>query len=181
MVSYIDYLNDLRVKNKIRGDSSMLVYDSFRGHLEKLIKEKFRESGIHLAVIPGGLTSVCQPLDVLINKPFKDNLRKEWHEWMASGGAGETAAGNLHRTSFSNVCLWVKRAQEGISTEVIIESFKKCKLSNDLGSDSEVSDYSISNNIDRDIDVHDINDDDDIDDNDDDEINDNDEVIGEDM
>jgi len=50
-----------------------------------------------------------------------------------------------------------------------------------LGSDSEVSDYSISNNIDRDIDVHDINDDDDIDDDDDDEINDDDEVIGEDM
>ena len=77
MIRYIDYLNDLRVKNKVRGDSSMLVYDSFRGHLEKSIKEKFYESSIHLAVIPGGLTNVCQPLDVSVNKPFKDNLRKE--------------------------------------------------------------------------------------------------------
>ena len=137
MIRYVDYLNDLRIENEIRENSSILVYDSFRGHLEKSVKEKFRNSGIHLAVIPGGLTSVCQPLDVSINKPFKDNLRKEWHAWMASGGAGETAAGNLRRASFSDVCLWVKRAWEGISTEVIFESFKKCKISNDLDLDSE--------------------------------------------
>ncbi|CAB4438942.1 unnamed protein product [Rhizophagus irregularis] len=60
-----------------------------------LQKKKFHESGFNLAVIPGGLTSICQLLDVLINKPFKDNLHKEWHTWMASGGAGETAAVNL--------------------------------------------------------------------------------------
>ena len=58
MIRYIDYLNDLRVKNKVREDSSMLVYDSFRGHLEKSIKEKFYESGIHLMIIPGGLTNM---------------------------------------------------------------------------------------------------------------------------
>jgi hypothetical protein len=138
MVKYVDYLNEIRVNNQ--GDPSMLVYDSFRGHLEASIKEKFRVSGVQLAVIPGGLTSICQPLDVSINKPFKDNLRKEWHAWMVSGGAGETTSGNLRRASFSDVCLWVKRAWEGISTEIIIESFRKCNISNDLESDSEITD-----------------------------------------
>src|SRR6218665_2361404 len=38
-----------------------------------------------MAVIPGGLTSVLQPLDVCLNKPFKDRLRKMWVEWMTSG------------------------------------------------------------------------------------------------
>jgi hypothetical protein len=110
MQRYVDYLNDIRVKNRTRENSAMLVYDSFRGHLEDSIKEKFRESGVYLAVIPGGLTSKCQPLDVSINKPFKDNLRKEWHSWMAGGGAGETVSGNLRRASLSDVCLWVKRS-----------------------------------------------------------------------
>ena len=87
IIRYIDYLNDLRVKNKVRRDSSILVYDSFRGYLEKSIKKKFYKSGIHLAVILSGLTNVCQPLDVSVNKPFKDNLRKEWHKWIASGDA----------------------------------------------------------------------------------------------
>ena len=31
--------------------------------------------------IPGGLTSVLQPLDVCLNKPFKDRVRKMWSEW----------------------------------------------------------------------------------------------------
>lgn len=56
----------------------MIVYDSFKGHLEESVKNKFRESDFDLVVIPGRLTSICQPLDVAI-KPFKDNLRKEWH------------------------------------------------------------------------------------------------------
>ena len=105
MIKYVDYLNELRVKNETWEDSSMLVYDSFRGHLKKSVKQKFCESGIHLAIIPDGLTNICQPLDVSINKPFKDKLHKKWHTWMTNGGAGETAAGNLRCASFSDVCL----------------------------------------------------------------------------
>jgi len=72
-----------------------MVYDSFSEHLEESIKKDFSNSGIDLAVIPDGLTSICQPLDVAINKLFKDNLRKEWHFWMANSNAGQTVKGNL--------------------------------------------------------------------------------------
>ena len=126
---YVDYLVDKINEFEL---PKMMVYDSFKGHLEESVKKKFRENGFDLAVIPGGLTSICQPLDVAINKPFKDNLRKEWHLWMASGGAGETAAGNLRRARLSEVCGWVKRAWDNIPDEVIIQSFKKCGISNSL-------------------------------------------------
>jgi hypothetical protein len=66
-------------------ESAMMVYDSFCGNLEESVKIKFKQHNFHLAVIPAGLTSVYQPLDVSINKPFKDNLQKEWHEWMSRG------------------------------------------------------------------------------------------------
>ena len=129
MKNYVDYL----VEEVDEPDlPKMMVYDSFRGHLEESVKNKFRESGFDLAVIPGGLTSICQPLDVAINKPFKDNLRKEWHLWMANGGAGETTAGNLRHARLSEVCGWVKRSWDNISDEIIIQSFKKCGISNSL-------------------------------------------------
>ena len=92
----------------------------------------------------GGLTSICQPLDIAINKPFKDNLRKEWHIWMADGGAGETAKGNLRRARFSDVCSWVKKSWERIPDEIIIESFKTCEISIDFDSDLEILDKIIS-------------------------------------
>ncbi|CAG8555441.1 5815_t:CDS:2, partial [Scutellospora calospora] len=115
-------------RNHEHKTSAMMVYDSFSGHLEDSVKKKFRENGYNLAVIPGGLTSICQPLDIAINKPFKDHLRKEWYIWMSKGGAGKTTKGNLRHARISDVCRWIKNSWKNISTEIIIRSFEYCGL-----------------------------------------------------
>jgi hypothetical protein len=56
--------------------SSLLVWDSFRGHLGDDTKRILTEMKTDLAVIPGGLTPVLQPLDVSVTKPFKEYVRK---------------------------------------------------------------------------------------------------------
>lgn len=88
----------------------MMVYDSFRGHLQDSIKKDFHETRFDLTVIPGKLTNICQPLDVVINKPFKNNLQKEWHFWMANSGAEQIVIRNLQHTRLNDACNWVKRA-----------------------------------------------------------------------
>ena len=59
MKRYIKYLNDIRTNNKSSKVPTMMVYDSFSGYLEELIKKDFSNSGIDLAIIPDGLTSIC--------------------------------------------------------------------------------------------------------------------------
>lgn len=59
-------------------------------------------------MIPDRLTSICQSLDIAINKLFKDYLHKEWHLWMANSDAEETKNGNLWCVKLSEVCGWVK-------------------------------------------------------------------------
>ena len=59
-------------------DRSLLVLDSFRGHLTDSVKKTLRKGNIVMAVVPGGCTSKLKPLDVSINKPFKSELRKSW-------------------------------------------------------------------------------------------------------
>jgi hypothetical protein len=95
------------------------------------------------------LASICQSLDVTINKPFKNSFWKEWHIWMAGGGAKITASGNFCYANLSDICEWVKRTWEGIPDEMIIKSFKTCGISTSLDeTDNEITnDEDSDNNI----------------------------------
>ena len=59
---------------------SMLVWDSFRAHLSKPVLSTLRSINRECVVIPGDMTSMLQPLDVSINKPFKDHIRAKWQD-----------------------------------------------------------------------------------------------------
>uniref|UniRef100_A0A147BLR1 Putative pogo transposable element n=1 Tax=Ixodes ricinus TaxID=34613 RepID=A0A147BLR1_IXORI len=111
---------------------SLLVLDSFRGHLVEPVRAKLRELRTDLAVIPGGLTSVLQPLDVSLNKPFKDNVRRLYAEWMAEGQHDLTPAGKIRRPSVEQLCSWIAEAWGMIGADIIVKSFKKTGISNAL-------------------------------------------------
>jgi len=53
-------------------DPTNSVWDMFRAHITDEVKAEVAKKKTDMCVIPGGLTSVLQPLDVCINKPFKD-------------------------------------------------------------------------------------------------------------
>ena len=63
-----------------RNEQSLLVWVSFQAHLTDEVKADLNPWKIDVAVIPGGLTPVLQPLGKCLNKPFKDNVRRNpWH------------------------------------------------------------------------------------------------------
>ena len=76
-----------------RNEQSLLVWDSFRAHLTDEVKADLKRRKIDVAVIPGGLTPVLQPLDKCLNKLFKDNVRRKYLVWMISGPFDYTPAG----------------------------------------------------------------------------------------
>ena len=47
------------------------------------IRRKLKLVNTDVALIPAGLTGQLQPLDVSINKPFKEKIRILWSNWMA--------------------------------------------------------------------------------------------------
>lgn len=111
---------------------SMLVWDQFRSHLTDTVKDKLKSLKTFQAVIPGGLTSILQPLDVVLNKPFKDRVREKWITWMKSDDKELTAKGNLKKPGLSLVTSWVKTSWEDIPKEMIIKSFLKTGISNKM-------------------------------------------------
>jgi hypothetical protein len=61
-------------RERLSDPNSLLVLDSFSAHIVDSVKRRFGEKHTNIAVIPRGLTSRLQPLDVLINKSFKTKV-----------------------------------------------------------------------------------------------------------
>lgn len=112
---------------------SLLVWDSFRAHLGDEVKRHLKtEHNTDMAVIPGGLTSIVQPLDVCLNKPFKDRMREKWAMWMIDGEKSFTPAGNVRAAPLDLITTWVLDSWNDLSDQIIQRSFKKCGISNAL-------------------------------------------------
>jgi len=111
---------------------SLLVFDSFEAHMTDRVKRALKRENMNLAVIPSGLTSILQPLDISLNKPFKDGVRKRWMEWMANGIHEFTVTGRQKKPSEELICSWIVDAWHEIPTDMIESSFLICGVTNRL-------------------------------------------------
>ena len=128
-----DWLNS--VWSKVGGllrKRNLLVWDSFRAHLSDNVKRVLKTPRTDVAVIPGGMTSLLQPLDVGVNKPFKDNLRQYWNKWMLDGNHTFTPAGRIRKPDLRQICQWILESWSAISPDIIKRSFLKCCITNAL-------------------------------------------------
>uniref|UniRef100_A0A1A8L7P5 DDE-1 domain-containing protein n=1 Tax=Nothobranchius pienaari TaxID=704102 RepID=A0A1A8L7P5_9TELE len=65
-------------RGALRKKRNMLIMDAFHGHLTDAVKTQVRKMNSDLVIIPGGMTSQLQVLDVVVNMSFKDNLRRRY-------------------------------------------------------------------------------------------------------
>ena len=127
---------------------SLLVIDLLRSHKTASVKQLLREHDITLSLVPSGCTSLVQPLDVSVNRPFKDLLKQaiddELEKRDEAGDdmdiAGESAVGKMRVMMTHCVAeAWTAFTQK--KREVMIKSFRQLGLSLPLdgSSDGEIS------------------------------------------
>ena len=75
---WIKYLKD---EMNLCDGLGFFILDKATSHLTPNILETFKNNNQYLSFTPAGLTHFIQPLDVVINKPFKDALRKKYNEY----------------------------------------------------------------------------------------------------
>ena len=124
-------------RNPFGNPRSMLVLDSFRGHIVESVKNRLKEKNTNMAVIPGGCTSKLQPLDVAINKSFKSKVKDRYNDWMISNIHAFTPTGKIKRPSYSTVATWVKESWDEVDVSIIQNSFKCCGISTKLDSSED--------------------------------------------
>src|SRR6266542_3072444 len=124
-------------RNPFGNPRSMLVLDSFRGHIVESVKNRLIEKNTNIAVIPGGYTSKLQPLDVTINKSFKFKVKDRYNDWMISNIHAFTPTGKIKRPSYSTVATWVKELWDEVDVSIIQNSFKCCGIFTKLDSSED--------------------------------------------
>ena len=107
----------------------MLCLDAFRGHLTDEIKNKIHRLKSELVIIPAGMTSVLQPLDVSVSKPFKARLSEQYDCWISDHDRELTALGKIKCAAPHAVAHWVSSAWTSITAELVTKSVKKCCIS----------------------------------------------------
>jgi hypothetical protein len=73
-----------------------------------------------IAVILGGLTSILQPLDVFLNKPFKVHMLEQQNNWMISGEKSHKKCGTMCAASLDVLFDFVIKSLEKLKVETAI-------------------------------------------------------------
>ena len=112
------------------------------------VKASLKRENTDLAVIIGGLTSLLHPFEVFLNKTFKDRVKKQWMDCMAEGTHEFTPTGRTRKPSEELICSWIAKAWSDIPAAIIMNSFLKCDITNNLdGSEDDMVYNSTEDNI----------------------------------
>ena len=102
---------------------SMLCLDAFHGHLTDAAREKIHSLASEFVVIPAGMTSVLQPLDVSIDKPFKGYVEEQYKKWFCESNRELTPTGKIKLAARHIVANWVLTAWKTIEGLMLVKSF----------------------------------------------------------
>ena len=61
-----------------------MIFDVFKGQCTEEILKVLEDNHIEHVVVPANCTDRLQPLDLSVNKPAKEFLRRKFQEWFAS-------------------------------------------------------------------------------------------------
>ena len=90
----------------------VLVLDAFSCHKTDDTKVLLHRTNTDLIIIPFGMTSLLQPLNVSINKLFKDGLHRCWSVWIMSGEKTYTKSERMRKIDLPMICGWIIKVWE---------------------------------------------------------------------
>ncbi|KAG0426583.1 hypothetical protein HPB47_026321 [Ixodes persulcatus] len=108
------------------------LLDAFRGHNTEEVKTRLADDKMDLVMISGGMTSVLQPMDVCLNKPFKAHVKRMYTEWIAEEQYDLTSTRRTRKADIAVLCKCIISAWKEIPAEMIRKSFRKGCISNRL-------------------------------------------------
>ena len=97
MLRYVDtvlkpYIQYVRNRLEKPDQKALLILDVFAAHRVATVMRKVEDAGFVLLYVPAACTDKLQPLDLLINKPFKEALKGAFHKWYSNEVVSQMSA-----------------------------------------------------------------------------------------
>ena len=68
----LPYVKAIRAKNNTPDQGALVIFDVFKGHTGEVVQTLLEENRIFSVTVPNNCTDLFQPLDLSVNKLFKD-------------------------------------------------------------------------------------------------------------
>jgi hypothetical protein len=114
----------------LNGRRGALILDSHRAHYTDNVIDALVSNNIRSVRILGGYTSFLQMLDVVFNKPLKDEYCKLWQSWFTDPKEKKvTNGGNRRKPSHAQVVGWMNQLYSTLCRSQMIQvAFTCCGL-----------------------------------------------------
>ena len=99
----------------------LLLLDQYKCHLQTAVVNAIHDLGVEIEYIPGGCTSLTQPVDVGINKPLKNRVRAQWEEYMLEDGLFQE---QTKPPSCQQMAQWCVKALKDLPKEIVKNSWR---------------------------------------------------------
>jgi len=128
----IDYIDKIILtwKSKVNKEIVLLI-DQAKCHISEKVVSHLDKLRLTYLLIPAGGTYLFQPLDVCLNRPFKESLRGFYLSWLEK----EVSVANikvLQCPEFEKIIDWTSKAVEDLEISKIIESFQMTGVSENI-------------------------------------------------
>ena len=120
IIEYIDKII-LNWKSNI-SQEVVLVMDQARCHISEKVLKHLDKLKLTYILIPAGGTYLFQPLDIALNRPFKEHLRQFYLSWLES----ETSVSNVKLLTcpeIEKIIDWTYQSVSNFASLKVIESF----------------------------------------------------------
>ena len=124
------YVNRVAEEVGLTDTASLLLLNSFKAHTTDADQNTLEEINTKAPVIPGGCTSKVQPLDVCVNKPFKQLLKASWAQYLKRAVSSTQDGTKVKTATRQEVTDWIVSAWQAMKEkrELIRKSFQVCAL-----------------------------------------------------
>ena len=132
---------------------ALVIIDNFKGQITAKVNTLLEDNNIHVCLLPPNTTDLLQPMDISVNKPAKEYLRRMFQRWYSEQIMERIEEEGVDATEITPIKLgmpilkelgakWISEMGEYISDHpsIIVKGFIKSGISKALDGDSNEED-----------------------------------------